>query len=153
MQSTVSQPYSPTVQIPVMTVAELQDSLMIVMNDLERLEGLVSHAATNLLDRFSAANAGIHQSLADAGLDASSAHSLNDVRRTLQAAVTELQFQDMASQLIVHTTKVLKGCADRLASEAMEQDDDEGQAVVQAIPDRPNPVTQDEMDAGSIELF
>lgn len=136
-----------------MTVAELQDSLMIVMNDLERLEGLVSHAATNLLDRFSVANAGIHQSLAEAGLDASSAHRLNDVRRTLQAAVTELQFQDMASQLIVHTTKVLKGCADRLASEAMEQDDDEGQAVVQAIPDRPNPVTQDEMDAGFIELF
>ena len=105
------------------------------------------------MDRFSAANAGIHQSLTEAGLDASSAHSLNDIRRTLQAAVTELQFQDMASQLIVHTTKVLKGCADRLASETMEQDDDEGQAVVQAIPDRPNPVTQDEMDAGSIELF
>lgn len=136
-----------------MTVAELQDSLMIVMNDLERLEGLVSHAATNLLNRFSAANAGIHQSLAEAGLNASSTHSLNDVRRTLQAAVTELQFQDMASQLIVHTTKVLKGCADRLAAEAMEQDDDEGPAVIQAIPDRPNPVTQDEMDAGSIELF
>jgi hypothetical protein len=48
---------------------------------------------------------------------------------------------------------VIKGCADRLASEAMELDENEGQSVVQTIPDRPNPVTQDEMDAGTIELF
>jgi hypothetical protein len=32
-------------------------------------------------------------------------------------------------------------------------DDDEGPAVVEEIPMKPNPVTQDEMDAGSIELF
>ena len=32
-------------------------------------------------------------------------------------------------------------------------DDEDGEALVEAAPLRPNPVTQDEMDAGSIELF
>ena len=32
-------------------------------------------------------------------------------------------------------------------------DDEDGCAVVAHAPLRPNPVTQDEMDAGSIELF
>lgn len=132
-----------------MAVAELQDSLMIVLNDLQRLEGLINHAAEVLLDRFSIANAGI----AAVSLNATDASSLQGVRTALHSAVTELQFQDMASQLIIHTSKIIKGCADRLASEAMEQDEEEGQSVIQVIPDRPNPVTQDEMDAGSIELF
>ena len=43
-------------------------------------------------------------------------------------------------------------CCDRLAAEAMG-DDEDGAAVVEDAPLRPNPVTQDEMDAGSIELF
>ena len=38
------------------------------------------------------------------------------------------------------------------ASEAFAGDED-GDAVVEALPLRPNPVTQDEMDAGSVELF
>jgi hypothetical protein len=66
--------------------------------------------------------------------------------------VTALQFQDMASQLIAHTQRRLRGCADRLACDALD-DDEDGDAVVEAPPLRPNPVTQDEMDAGSIELF
>jgi hypothetical protein len=32
-------------------------------------------------------------------------------------------------------------------------DDEEGATIVEEAPMRPNPVTQDEMDAGSIELF
>jgi hypothetical protein len=32
-------------------------------------------------------------------------------------------------------------------------DDEDGEAVVEDAPMRPNPVTQDEMDAGSIDLF
>ena len=40
-----------------------------------------------------------------------------------------------------------------LAADVFELDDGEGSAVVEAPPLRPNPVTQDEMDAGSIELF
>jgi hypothetical protein len=70
----------------------------------------------------------------------------------LGGAVTALQFQDMASQLITHTNKRLRSCADQIARVAMG-DDEDGAAVVEEAPLRPNPVTQDEMDAGSIELF
>lgn len=149
MQETDADSYTPTVQIPVMTVAELQDSLLVVLNDLQRLEGLVNHAANNLLERFETANV----SLAKADLDAKAHEDLADLRTALHSAITELQFQDMATQLITHTSKVLKACADRLAYEAMEADEEEMQIIMQPLPDRPNPVTQDEMDAGSIELF
>jgi hypothetical protein len=131
-----------------MVVAELQDSLMMVMHDLSRLEGLLSHTMDNLMLRFDAAN----QELSHASL--ASLPALEDVRSTLRSAVTELQFQDMASQLIVHTTKVLQGCAFRLASESMGQEEGEEAApFIEMAPERPNPVTQSEMDAGSIELF
>jgi len=39
------------------------------------------------------------------------------------------------------------------AFDAFGMDDEDGAAVVAARADEPNPVTQDEMDAGSIELF
>jgi hypothetical protein len=102
----------------------------------------------NLMLRFDAANQELaHTSLANLP-------ALEDVRSTLRSAVTELQFQDMASQLIVHTTKVLQGCAFRLASESMGQEEGEEAApFIEMAPDRPNPVTQSEMDAGSIDLF
>jgi hypothetical protein len=58
----------------------------------------------------------------------------------------------MATQLIGHTTRRLRNCADRLARDTMG-DDEDGPALVEDAPQRPNPVTQDEMDAGSIELF
>ncbi len=138
----------PAVQIPVMVVAELQDSLMVVMHDLHRLEGLLSHTMDNLMERFNTAT----RELADPSLP--NAAALDEVRTTLRSAVTELQFQDMASQLIVHTTKVLQGCAFRLASETMGRGPDEEAAPFgELASDRPNPVTQSEMDAGSIELF
>ncbi len=95
MQSTVSQDFSPTVQIPVMTVAELQDSLMIVMNDLHRLEGLISHAAENLLDRFTVANQGIAAVKRD---PVNTASDLQQIGHALQSAVTELQFQDIPTR-------------------------------------------------------
>jgi hypothetical protein len=101
----------------------------------------------NLMERFTSASA----NLATPALMDSK--ELDDVRSTLRAAVTELQFQDMASQLIVHTSKILQGCAYRLASESMGAEDGEAVPFVEEVPERPNPVTQDEMDAGSIELF
>lgn len=137
----------PGVQMPVMLVAEVQDSLLVVVHDLARLDGLLAHTMENLLERFTSANA----SLADPALAA--IPELDVVRSTLRAAVTELQFQDLASQLIVHTSKILQGCAYRLASESMGSEDGEAVPFVDEVPDRPNPVTQDEMDAGSIELF
>ena len=71
---------------------------------------------------------------------------------TLRNAITALQFQDMATQLIAHTSRRLRNCADRLARDTMG-DDEDGVAVVDESPLQPNPVTQDEVDAGSIELF
>jgi hypothetical protein len=172
MQPSLMQPSVPSVQLPVMAVAELQDSLLVVMHDLQRLEGLLNHAGDNLLDRFTAANLSLN------ALARGDAGALEQVRAALQAAVTDLQFQDMASQLIVHTSKLIQGCAFRLAAEAMGHEAGEdaapfgdpchdrrffsrsaenetlpGDEFGNQIPDRPNPVTQSEMDAGSIELF
>ncbi len=137
----------PTVELPVMLVAEVQDSLLVVVHDLNRLDGLLTHAMENLMQRFTSASS----DLSDPALEA--VRELAGVRAALHAAVTELQFQDMASQLIGHTSKILQGCAYRLASEAMGYEDGEAVPFVEDVPERPNPVTQDEMQAGSVELF
>ena len=138
----------PAVQMPVLVAAELQDSLLVVMRDLHRLEGLLNHATANLLARFGEANVLL------AGQGMAGSPELEAARQALRSAVTELQFHDMATQLIGHTTQVLQGCAFRLASETMGREEDELPDVVSSdVPVKPNPVTQSEMDAGSIELF
>ncbi|MCZ2407427.1 MAG: hypothetical protein BGO74_00040 [Burkholderiales bacterium 68-12] len=148
MESEPNHPGDPVVRLPVMVAAEVQDSLLVVMHDLHRLEGLISHATDNLMERFGVAN----QNLTDA--TAGDSPELQTAREALRNAVTELQFQDMASQLIWHTTKVLQACAFRLAAESMgAEEGEESASFVEMAPDRPNPVTQSEMDAGSIELF
>lgn len=147
MQSSMNSDNPASVQLPIMLVADVQDSLLVVVHDLSRLDGLLAHTMENLMERFTSASAG----LADPSL--LKLQELEQVRSTLRAAVTELQFQDMASQLITHTSKILQGCAYRLASESMGTEDGEAVPFVEEVPERPNPVTQDEMDAGSIELF
>ena len=147
MQSSLTESSVPAVDMPVMLVAEVQDSLLVVVHDLNRLDSLLAHTMENLMERFTAASA----SLADPAL--ANLEQLDLVRKTLSAAVTELQFQDMASQLITHTSRILQGCAYRLAAESMGMEDGEAVPFVEQVPERPNPVTQDEMDAGSIELF
>ena len=141
-------PAMPTVSLPVHVAAEVQDALLMAMTDLQRLEGLLDHATANLLERFGAANRLLGASAAEAG-----APDLAPVRQALHQAVTELQFHDMATQLIVHTGKVLQGCAWRLAEETMAPEEDEQPLGLAPMPQRPSPVTQSEMDAGSIELF
>jgi hypothetical protein len=132
---------APLVQaMPLLAAADLQDHLMVASNDLERLQRLLDDASQALMSHFTMATGHI-----DAG-------SLADARRDIGGAITALQFQDMASQLIAHTTRRLRNCADRIARDTMGEDED-GMAVVEEAPLRPNPVTQDEMDAGSIELF
>lgn len=144
----LARPGVPGVQVSVVAAAELQDSLLMVMHDLQRLEGLLNHATDNLLERFGEANATLTETVVGESAE------LASVRTALRAAVTELQFQDMASQLIWHTTKVLQGCAFRLAAETMGDDEGEDAApLADMVPDRPNPVTQSEMEAGSIDLF
>ncbi|OSZ74185.1 hypothetical protein [Hydrogenophaga sp. IBVHS1] len=137
----------PSVSLPVHLVAGLQDALLMAMTDLQRLEGLLDHATANLLDRFGSANRTLGQ------IDGEQAAELAPVREALHQAVTELQFHDMATQLIVHTGKVLQSCAWRLAEEAMEPEEDEQPMALDPMPERPSPVTQSEMDAGSVELF
>ncbi|HEY8908354.1 MAG TPA: hypothetical protein VIM63_20240 [Rhodoferax sp.] len=138
---------TPTVALPVMLVAEVQDSLLVVVHDLKRLDGLLAHTMENLMQRFTSASSDLSGPALSAVLE------LEGVRSALNAAVTELQFQDMASQLIGHTSKILQGCAYRLASDSMGAEDGDAVPFVEEVPDRPNPVTQDEMQAGSIELF
>ncbi|MES2183530.1 MAG: hypothetical protein V4505_03195 [Pseudomonadota bacterium] len=148
MQPTPATNNGPAVQLPLMVVAEVQDSLLVVMHDLQRLQGLLGHATDNLMERFGTANAHLLGPALQQGGE------IAEALATLRLAVTELQFQDMASQLITHTTAVLQGCAFRLASEAMGQEEgEEATPFAEIQPERPNPVTQSEMDAGSIELF
>jgi hypothetical protein len=147
MQPSLTSTAAPAVQLPVMLVAEVQDSLLVVVHDLSRLDGLLAHTMENLMERFTSASANL------ATPQLMDSRELDGIRSTLRAAVTELQFQDMASQLIIHTSKILQGCAYRLASESMGSEDGEAVPFVEAVPERPNPVTQDEMDAGSVELF
>lgn len=139
--------------LSLLMAAELQDNLLSATNDLDRLQRLLLDACESLMGHFYKANHHLgnllHQGAAYPNLDT---HALHDAMQNITSAVTALQFQDMASQLIHHTNRRLRNCADQLAREAMGADP-EGEAVIEEAPLRPNPVTQDEMDAGSIELF
>lgn len=140
-------PPPPSVTLPVAQVADLQDSLLIAMTDLQRLQGLLDHATGMLLERFGEADRGL------AALDPGADAAVSRVRRGLQQAVTELQFHDLSTQLLAHTTRMLQGCAWRLAEQAMAPEDGELPLALEPMPERPSPVTQGEMDAGSVELF
>jgi hypothetical protein len=142
---------APATGMPLLAAAHLQDHLMVASCDLERLQRLLSDACDSLLTHFYAATGELKQMLhaARAGSDT---HQLQTVMEHMAGAITAMQFQDMASQLVAHTSRRLRNCADRLARDTFA-DDDEGDAVVAEPPSRPNPVTQDEIDAGSIELF
>jgi hypothetical protein len=142
---------SPSVPMSVGLITEVQDALMMASTDLKRLEGLLDHATANLFERFGSANHALAQ-LVDNDNDNDNA-ALKLIRNDLHQAVTELQFHDMATQLLVHTGKILQGCAWKLADSAMEPDEDEIPLEIDLIPERPSPVTQSEMDAGSIDLF
>ncbi len=144
----VSAPYDRG-RLPLMAAADLQDHLMTATHDLDRLQTLLSDACTALFTGFHGANEQMH---ALTNTDEANAKAAERALQYLGTAVIALQFQDMASQLIAHTHKRLRSCADTLARETFG-DDEEGSAVVDEAPLRPNPVTQDEMDAGSIDLF
>jgi hypothetical protein len=136
--------------IPFLLAADLQDHLMIASNDLERLQRLLDDACLVLMDGFHT-SAGQLGGVIDTGREITP--DLQEVRQTLFKVVTALQFQDMATQLIAHTNKRLRNCTDQIARDALGDDDPDGVSVVEEGPLKPNPVTQDEMDAGSVELF
>jgi hypothetical protein len=135
--------------LPLLAAAELQDHLMTASNDLERLQVLLADACDVLARSFYGAS---EQARAMVNAGRAPRDVAQDLMQHLGGAVTALQFQDLASQLIHHTNRRLRSCADQIARVAMT-DDEDGPAVVREPPPAPNPVTQDEMDAGSVELF
>lgn len=52
MEYSDTNPPPPAVQLPVRLVADLQDSLLIVVHDLSRLDSLLADATENLMTRF-----------------------------------------------------------------------------------------------------
>jgi hypothetical protein len=83
---------------PLLVAADLQDNLMTATNDLDRLQTLLSHACDELMVSFHGASERIR------ALDPSG-DAFEGVLERLGGAITALQFQDMASQLIAHTHK------------------------------------------------
>jgi hypothetical protein len=144
---------APGGSLPLLAAADLQDHLMVASNDLDRLQRLLTDACDALLGHFYGAAGELKQLLHSAATQPTGdAGQLHTAMEHLAGAITAMQFQDMASQLVHHTSKRLRNCADRLARDTFA-DDEDGEALVEEMPLRPNPVTQDEMDAGSIELF
>jgi hypothetical protein len=136
--------------LPLETAAELQDHLLMASNDLDRLQRLLNDACMELFAGFNSACEHIEKLHSMTGIVGQESDA---AIVQLSKAITALQFQDMATQLIAHTHVRLRNCADTLANETFGNDDEDGAAVVMPAPLKPNPVTQDEMDAGSIELF
>ena len=136
-------------RVPFMIAADLQDDLMTATNDLDRLQTLLGDACGTLQASFFSVWQLLEQ---PAALAQAEAPLLDAARKHLGSAVTALQFQDMASQLVEHLRRRLRHCADRLARDTLV-DDEDGVAAVEDAPLRPNPVTQAEMDTGFVELF
>jgi hypothetical protein len=152
MLNTESSVPEPNGGLPLLAAADLQDHLMVASNDLERLQRLLDDASETLSGHFYGATHQLNHLLREAATvdEPTGDGAMHEAMQNLTGAITALQFHDMATQLICHTQRRLRGCADRIARDAMGDDGDEGAAVVE---DRPNPVTQDEMDAGSVDLF
>lgn len=118
--------------------AEMQDELLAAGTELERLERLLGDAVDQLLERFARAHA-LAAERGDAAL-----------QQELRAAMTALQFQDLASQLISHSRRRLGSVADCLGNLAVggEEEGCDVEWVRRACP-----VAQRAVDAGTVELF
>lgn len=127
------------------SAGELHDTLTMIGSDLARLDRLIADACAALLANFHRAQAQLD---AAPGGGAPDAAAIGDARQALGGAVLALQFEDIASQLIAHSQRRLRGCAQRLASGAQT-----GAGAHDAAPQHVNPVAQREMRAGAVELF
>ena len=128
--------------VPPPVAADLHGHLTTARHDLERLQAILADACAELLRHFDAAT---HRLQADAAADPAAAGRLARVAQHLAGAVTALQFQDLASQLIAHTDRRLHACADQVAGAALNPG--------AGMPANNNPVAQAAMRSGSIELF
>ena len=130
--------------------AELQDHLLTATHDLSRLQTLLDDSHEAMQSGFFGLLGVIEGAPAASAGDGASVATAN---RHMASAIKALQFQDLASQLINHTSRRLRNCADRLACDAFAGGEEDGEAVIEAAPLQPNPVTQSEMDTGFVELF
>lgn len=140
---------SPAERLALARAADLQDNLLTANNDLERLQSLLDDSHATLQAGFFGALRTLHDLRA---AEPSVATRLDSACDQLVRGAKALQFLDLATQLIAHTSLRLRNCAQRLAQDAFAGDED-AEAVVEAAPLRPNPVTQSEMDTGLVELF
>lgn len=138
----------PRTVLSLAAACEHQDDLLVATSDLDRLGTLLADSyATLQSGLFEAAR--LFESLhADGVIDAA---TLVDARERVAPAMTALQAQDIAAQLIAHTALRLRRGAHRIANEAFADDDDG--AELDGAPLRQNPVAQVDMVAGSVELF
>ncbi len=138
--------------LPPAALAALRHDLLTASNDLDRLQSLLADACDTLIDRFRGAAEDIRCLLDEQGPPAARPELLNEVMHELGGALTALQFQDMASQLIQHTHVRLRSCANQLSGRGLDGEARDDAGTVPP-PARANPVAQSEMDAGSVELF
>jgi hypothetical protein len=137
--------------LPLALMVDVQDHLLTTTFELTRLQGLLDDSHQSLQSGFFGALTVLQDLAATGRIEAT---AFDAVRAQLLCAIKALQFQDMATQLIDHTSRRLQHCADCLALEAFAADDaDEGGAVLSEAPGRPNPVTQSVMQSGFVELF
>lgn len=107
-----------------------------VSDDLGRLDAMISDAIDRLVSTFTAI-----QTLA-------AEHQTPEISRAAVEAITALQFQDMATQLIAH-------CRHRI-DHAMTHQGDATSAPFSSthfVPSLSSPVSQSGVGAGTIELF
>jgi hypothetical protein len=133
--------------------SSVADELKGARDDLARLSVLLNNAFAELLSSFSAIQAAAQSGVARAAIDQ---HSMR--------AVTALQCEDMASQLITFTQKRLESAREALKNlpemPQIRLTDVVWAAGLAACADLtssaiapPGPVRQDSMGAGDIDLF
>ena len=130
------------VTVPRSLVADLQDELMTAGTELDRLQRLLMDAVTQLSAHFSHA--------VSSQVDMPPSRERDALLSEMRRAMTALQFEDMASQLITHSRLRLSSVAECLGNLALSGDE-EGRDVEWVV--RPCPVAQRAVDAGSVELF
>jgi hypothetical protein len=123
--------------IPDPAVRNVARECAAIAADLERLKTLITDAGDRLLMSFNTVSA----RLPTPGRSGAAA----DIAGAIGSAVTALQFQDMAAQLIGHAQRrlhVLMNCIE------IDQANDPLFAATRA-----QPVRQTQMNSGSIDLF
>ena len=123
--------------LPLVAAADLQDHLMVASHDLERLQRLLEDAGEALMGHFYGASNQMNVLRDEAPKVNLDIAPIREALQSLAGAITALQFQDMATQLIAHTQRRLRNCADRIARDAMG-DDEDGSAVIGT----PDPVAE-----------